>query len=540
MASKEQELKLKAQARLRLKQAPPSTGEVARQALIKGPAAMADMIATGATVAPQMAYGAAATALGRPDLAPNVEGPVTAVSDFFNDSPHVPSYLRTSELENMTPGQEVLDTALQAASTGVAGRGRALANAAVAGTAGAIGEGVEQVTGSPVAGLAASVLAPGAAGRAIPALNIERRIAQIDNAQRDAVLQRARSIGLAYVPAGRISDFADRPKLLKSVNDANQIVTTRIAKRSLGLPIDAQLNTATLEAIRTQAFNSGYRPLMSLGRNPLTVDPATGQRYFDDELINIRNTYSGSRNTFPNAVPRQLDELIDAYIVNSVDAADVVDKVRQLRKEASKAFNSPATTPEGEQLAFARQALADALENELGRQATNLGNPELVARFQAARRQIAVSHLVGDTMDAGSDAVNPSTLGKLFAKGRHMEGELSDAGAFFSMKYGSKGDNFKDITPHYYKSLAGLTVAGSASAAMGVDPAYVGLIALGGAGAANIGAEGIQSATRKYLQSGLGQSRNRPSYDALGTNPALPAGANAGVSFFNANEEELQ
>jgi hypothetical protein len=535
----ELELELaKAKASAKKKKGGPATSEVVRQAAIRGPAAMLDAIATGVIVAPQMVYGAGATALGRPDLAPNIEKPITGVTDYFTDNKNIPEGLNLDPeaLEGQTAGQKILGTAVEGATTGLAGRGKQLANMALAGAGAGAGEAVSQATDNPLLGIAASVVAPSLATRAIPALNIEKRIAQATNAQRDRVLEQARRINLAYVPEGRISDFADRPKLLEAVAKANTTTINNIAKRTLGIPETAELNVNTLEAIRQGAINRGYLPLRNLGRFTLSVDPNTGLRPYDDDLLNIRNTYSGSRGTFPGAVPRQLDELIDPYIVADMDANDVVDKIRQLRREATKALRSDATTPEGEQLAYARQEVANALENELERQAVASGSPEAVEAYRAARRQIAISHLVEDSMEAGSEVVSPKKLGKLYERGSFMTGDLATAGAFFAMNFGSKSAGLKELTPHFYKAVAGYAAADAASKALGLSPELVPAVALSGAAGFQAGSSKIQEGARKYLMSGVGQSRNMPNYDALGTEPALPA--LSGLSYFNSMQEE--
>lgn len=536
--TKEQAL-AKARARLRLQKAPPNNLEVARQAAIRGPAGIADSMVNGVALAPQMAYGAAATALGRPDLAPNIEKPYSPVMDYFTNNNNLPNYVQLDPeaLANQTPGQEILGAAVEGATGGALGRGKTLANMALGAGAMGAGEAVTQATDNPLLGLAASVAAPMAATRAIPSLNIEKRIAQMHNAERDAVLQRAREAGLAYVPEGRISDFADRPKLLQAVNDANRITVNNIARKALGLPKDSQLNEKTVEALRLQAYNSGYVPLKSLGRNPLFVDPATGTTPYLDDLIAIETAYSGSKGTFPDAVPAALRDITQKFTVPDMDAADVVDKVRQLRKEASKALNSATTTPEGEQLAFAKKAIADALENELERHATASGNPQLVDAYRKARKQIAVSHLVEDAVDPSSWSVSPEKLGKLAAKGIYMDGDLKKAGDFYAMNYGRRGEKLGEATPHYFKAVAGYELARSAALTMGLPPGAIPALALAGATAAQIGSNKVQKGLRNYLTSGLGQARNLPDYTHLGTEPMLPALSGAGFFDQYTNEE---
>lgn len=535
----EQELKLRAKARLRKKQAAPDTTEVVRQAAIRGPAAIADSIVNGVALAPQMLYGAAATALGRPDLAPSIEKPYSPVTDFFTGNEQLPEYaqLNPEALENITPAQEIIGAGVEGAAGGALGRGKTLANMLLAGGATSLGETVSQSTGNELAGLATSIAAPMAAVKAIPALNIEKRIARMQNAERDAVLKRAREANLRYVPEGRIADFADRPKLLQAVNDSNRITVNNMARDALGLPKDSQLNAGIVEGIRKQAYTSGYIPLKSMGVNPLYVDPATGTTPYLDDLIAIESRYTGSKGTFPDAVPKALKKVIDAYIVPRMEAGDVVDKVRQLRSEASRALNSDSLAPEAEQVAFAKKAIADALENELERHAVASGNPQLVEGYRQARKLIAVSHLIEDAIDPSSWSINPEKLGKLSARGVYMEGDLKAAGDFYAMNFGRRGEAIGDSAPHYFKAVAGYEAARAASTALGLPPAFIPAIALAGATTAQVGSNKLQKAVRNYLTSGLGQARNLPDYTHLGTEPMLPALSGAGFFDKYATEE---
>jgi len=105
------------------------------------------------------------------------------------------------------------------------------------------------------------------------------------------------------------------------------------------------------------------------------------------------------------------------------------------------------------------------------------------------------------------------------------------------MNFGNSKDGLKELAPHYFKAVAGYAAADAASRAMGLAPELVPAVALGGAAGLQLGASNIQSGVRKYLTSGLGQARNMPNYDALGTEPALPALSGLGY-FESLNEEE--
>ena len=110
-------------------------------------------------------YGTAATALGRPDLAPEVEAPPTPVANFLTRH----GFIR--DTSNMTPEQRMADVALQSATGAYfnpAASGKAaISNFLAGGAAGGAGQAVTEATGSPGAGLAVSMLAPAATGYAV-------------------------------------------------------------------------------------------------------------------------------------------------------------------------------------------------------------------------------------------------------------------------------------------------------------------------------------------------------------------------------------
>ena len=142
---------------------PPSTLDVATSAPYKSIAGMADVFLT----APQnvanlakMGFGAAATALGKPELAPEVTAPSALVAGLFQRAGLI------KPTEGMTTGQRLLDVALQSATGGAispARTGLEMAGSALkGGIAGLTGQTVTETTGSPLAGIAASMATPSA------------------------------------------------------------------------------------------------------------------------------------------------------------------------------------------------------------------------------------------------------------------------------------------------------------------------------------------------------------------------------------------
>lgn len=532
MASNEQELKLKAQARLRLKEAPPETSEVARQAAIRGPASMIDSAVTGAVVAPKMAFGAAATAMGRPDLAPNIEKPMTPVQDFLTNSNQVPEGMKLDPeaTEGMTDTQKVIDAVVTGATTGLFGRGKAIANAALAGSGAGVGEMVSQATGDPILGLAASIFAPAAATRAIPQIGMERRIKEIQNAIRDKSISDARSIGMVAVPDSKLAIYANKEELVKTAAEINQQAANNAARRALGLPKDSSLDEATLNSIRKKAYQQGYEPLKRLGTNPVYVDPVTGTVPFLDDLIAIEQKYTGAQNTFPDAAPKALGKLFTTYMQGTLNSADVVDTIKRLRHEATAVFSKNNANPKDEEIAFAKKAIADAFEGELERQAVSQGmSPQIIEAYKAARKQIAVSHTVEDVLEKGSGRVQGNKLAAKFQKGDYIDGDLGKVAAFYNI-HRPEPATTQQMVNAYFLHAAGYATAGAAGVALGLPAGSNAALALAGAAGYGLAREGMQSAARKFILSKTGQS-GATDYSKYGPSELAPA--LSGMGYFS-------
>lgn len=507
--------------------------DVIKQAPVKAIAGFADQIInTPENIVGLLkaAYGAGAIATGliAPEDAPKVELPPNRFTDYLDKN----NVIDKDMAANMTPAQRVADVGIQSALLGTvapaAGVRQIATNSALAAGSGMAGQAVTEATGSELAGLATSVVtgagSPMAANR-VAAINRARQEAMAINAVRDKTLQEARNIGFIVVPDNRVADFADRPKLLEAAVSANNKVTNRVAARSLGLSETTAIDDKVLGTLRNQAYNTGYVPLKQLGRFPSDMD------YFND-LIAIESKYSGAKGSFPKDVPKKLTKLINDYAVPDFDSADIVDKVRQLRSRATKYINS--TDPAYEELGYAYKEVANSLEAQLEREVMKRGlPPNLLENYKAARRQIAISHTVEDTLERGSGQVDMNKLARAFQRGDYMEGELKSAAAFANVHKPRAGSNDKKTEYGHY---LGLAAGYSAAQAMDLPTAAGAALAFGGALAAGAGKNALSERVRDYLMSPAGQRRSRPNYDEFGPG-ALSALAPALASYNNMNNQ---
>ena len=416
------------------------------------------------------------------------------------------------DIPNMSPEQKIADQALQAGAASVLNPGRGavgyLGNIASGAASGAAGEKVLQETGDPLLAIGAS-MATGVVGSRAPGAQSVVDSERARNALKDQTLEQARKLGYIVVPETRAAEWAGRKKMLQIASDRNQRTTNDIAKRTLGLTEKDQLNDKTFSKLRNEAYTTGYMPLKALG----AMDPDT--KLLDD-FVDIELNFTGRGNTFPGAFPEKLRKEIEAYMQDAYDAEDVVNAVRQLRRQATKAFNSNAATPDDIELAHTRQAIADTLEDFMERQATLGGaSPELIENYRAARKQIAVSHLIENATERGSGDVDIEKLGRVYQKGDYLTGELRDAAAFGNiMKPKAEQDPNNNLL---FGHALGIGLGTAGVQAMNL-PGYLGpALALGGWWLGGRAADALRGPTRSYMLSEMGQ--NAPNYSAFGVSP---------------------
>lgn len=453
---------------------------------------------------------------------PDVEQPPNRTRDYLQEQ----GFIDPSLTQNMSPGQQVADTAIQGAVGGMFGGGAGAVgvskNALVGGLSNAAGETVAQGTGSDALGLATSMLSPVGASK-ISALNKSRETAMALNALRDKTFQDAKDLGFVVVPEGRVADFAGRPKLLEAAVGINQRKTNDVARNSLGIPNNTPISNTVLDGIRKRVYDRAYEPLKKLGR--VTTD----NDYLDD-LDRIEREYTGAAGSFPEDVSPKLRELVDSYLVADFDTADVVDKIKVLRRRATKNINSE--DPTNNEYGFAQQKIAEAMESQLERSVQAAGWPStMLDNYREARKIIAISHTIGNALNSASGDVDINKLAKVFERGNYMDGDLLKVAKFGSInkpKVSSNEANKRTEFTH----LAG--AAGGFAAARAMDlPEWAGpLLAMGGWKTGEIVHGALSAPVREYLMSKTGQIRSGPDYSSLGIDSRM--GPLSGMMFENA------
>lgn len=505
-----------------------STVDVLTSAPYRAVAGAADIFLT----APQnianlakMGYGTAVTAMGRPELAPEVTAPQQPVAEIFKRA----GLIREPQGE-MTSGQRVADVALQGATSALLGgapavvrtattlpqAGRAAAGVATMGAgAGGAGQIVTEATGEPLLGAATSMALPGVAISRAQARQAQLQAEQQRNAVRDLTVRAAQQEGYLVTP-GSVTPSSQnviaerlggKTRVQQEFAARNQEVTDRLARRALGLPENAPLERATTQQIRKEEFKKGYEPLNRIG-------PVRTDQDFSDALDNVLQAYTGPGRSFPGAIPQPVVDLVGSYRVGQFNSADAIQATRTLREQASTNISRGDKS-----LGLAQRAISNALEDQIERSLQQAGNPNAQAmldQFRASRQRMAISHSVEDAIIEGGGSVNARQLANdLQTRGKYFSGDLDLIARFANIARPVATQPGTQGTPG-----AG-TLLGGAGAGIG---GYGGYAIGGGPGAAvggMIGAmfpQAVSAAARRYMRSDLAQQRAIPTYERPGVN----------------------
>jgi len=307
------------------------------------------------------------------------------------------------------------------------------------------------------------------------------------------VVQQARQAGYVIKPSeagatvGKVAEgLTGSPRLSIEATIKNQKVTNDLAATELGLPKGTSITPKVIIDLK-KPHNAVYKEVGELG-NVVTDDT------FKNEMTGIGRAPGTSFQKVRNP---DIERLREQYTETEFNAKDAVLQIRILRRNGSKNLKSP--DPAKNEVGYAERQVADAIEAQLERHATAVGNPDLVTRFRQARRELAKINNVSDAMIAATGDVSASKLAKAKGKGAPLTGNLATIAdthdAFPSeMRDVSKLRNKVPIT--VLEGVAGL--AGGVGAKFAASPAL---------GAASLAAVTARPLTRKYLLSEAYQNR---------------------------------
>lgn len=236
---------------------------------------------------------------------------------------------------------------------------------------------------------------------------------------RQAIVDELIAKGLKVTPTqagatgGSLAEgLSGHARLERSISLKNAKKVNELVGEDVGLKGSKEITQADLNRL----YVEGNKPYAEIAK---TGTRRTSKEY-QQEIRSISDRTGG--DSFTGDVPKDVKRLKQYYAnIPSFKAGDAVNKIRQLRSDASKnikALNAPEQNAKG----HVQRAIAEALDNELTRHVESLGQPELAAKYKAARVQLAKVHTLEDALDGSN--VSAAELAKAKDRGVPLTGNM--------------------------------------------------------------------------------------------------------------------
>jgi len=255
-----------------------------------------------------------------------------------------------------------------------------------------------------------------------------------------------------------VEGFGGTTPVSQKASLANQKITNELVKKDLGYPKDVALSREGLASMRAEA-GMAYE-------NAKVIGAFKADTPYTKALGNIAKRGSAMARDFPQAVRKDISEMVQGYAKKKMSAEGTIDAVRQLRAESNAGYGSSDPAIAG--MAKAKGKVANALETLMERQAAKT-HPELVPDLRAARQKIAKTYTIEKALKG--ENVDAVALGRELKKGKPLSGGIKAAAEF--------GEVFpkaaKSDLPQY-TTVRPMDYAMGIGGAM-VDPVYASLMA---------------------------------------------------------------
>lgn len=204
-------------------------------------------------------------------------------------------------------------------------------------------------------------------------------------------------------------------KISKDIAAKNRPVINKMGAKAVGAD---SLTETGLKPVK-DASNAVYDEMASLGG----VEP-TPELHAAIEKARGTASKSTKRNT---DIDKFVDGVLAEYQSGAVDSGQVVNRVRELRRDAQNSMKGEGDkrpTVQQEALGSAQRAVADALDDFLEYNAATAGKPQLAERYKENRTRLAKVGTVGSASRAGN--LNAKKVYEAKEKGAPLSGKLND------------------------------------------------------------------------------------------------------------------
>jgi hypothetical protein len=303
--------------------------------------------------------------------------------------------------------------------------------------------------------------------------------------QIDAAKDAAR-LGILLDPAisnptmgNKLREFGVDPvEIHNKFSQQNKTKWVSIAKKEMGLPETVSLTSSKpFEQARAQAAKpyEKIRSIQTFEPNPEVISKIEG--LYDTGLIGGKTSENAINSLIADAVEK---------INSGMTGQKVLDSLSDLRKKATKTYNSNAATPEMIDVADVRMGIANALEDLIE---ANVRKPEELTAFRKARQEMARSYTYEAATDISTGLVDPQKLKRMLDKGVPLSGD-AEAMARIAGNY----PEITSLTPIKREGIQRFTrsgTLGTTGAVIGSVAGFPGAVAGGalGAGAGILGSK---------------------------------------------------
>jgi len=386
--------------------------DLARNSVVEGLAGVPDMFLNAPTNLWNLgkaAFGSAAIASGHPNLAPDITPTPNLALRGANAAG-----LTVPNVEPQNTKERLIAAALRAGSGMALAPGAAIPNMAAGAASGAVGQGVSDITGSPMAGMAASLATPFAmqgGGNWARGKIADTNARQQANSVEDATLTDARNAGFKIPvsmvdPGGvrgyindRLESFGGKAAIKNTASLNNAEIRKQLAAKELQMPPETALTIMKLDEYRNRE-SVPYRDVSSLP----TMQPVR-------TMVNT----NPNRNAYPILTPQQ-------------SAAEALRDLKQARYDANNKWMEYNKVGGGEvsvlEQAKALSQKVDALEQHLQNTAIAAGKPELADALSSARTKIAKSYDVEQALNQGDANISGAPFAAKLKAQRPLTGWL--------------------------------------------------------------------------------------------------------------------
>jgi hypothetical protein len=275
----------------------------------------------------------------------------------------------------------------------------------------------------------------------------------------------------------------DPVELHNKFSQQNKTRWVSIAKKEMGLPDTVSLTSSKpFEQARSQTAKpyEDIRSIQTFAPTPEVIAKIEG--LYDTGLIGGKTSENAINSLIADAVEK---------INSGMTGTKVLDSLSDLRKKATKTYNSNAATPEMIDVADVRMGIANALEDLIE---ANVSKPEQLTAFRKARQEMARAYAYEAATDISTGLVDPQKLKRMLDKGIPLSGD-AEAIARIAGNY----PEITSLTPIKREGLQRFSRAGALGtlgAAVGAMVPAVGPIG-GGALGAGVGILGSKLAAKR-------------------------------------------